>query len=86
MAAADASPAALAALSSRLTDALTAVELQRATLEEVLLRLAEQAAEREHERETQHGPTELLPLMREGIADDELLPKSRRYFMCRSGV
>ena len=44
------------------------------------------AHEREHERETQHGPTELLPLMREGIADDELLPKSRRYFMCRSGV
>ena len=36
-------PVALAALSSRLTDALAAVELQRATLEEVLLRLAEQA-------------------------------------------
>ena len=44
------------------------------------------AHEREHERETQHGPTGLLPLMREGIADDEQVPKSRRYFMCRSGV
>ena len=41
------------------------------------------AHEREHERETEHHPAEL---MREGIADDELLPKSRRYFMCRSGV
>ena len=27
-----------------------------------------------------------LALMREGIADDEQVPKSRRYFMCRSGV